>query len=86
MYMRVCACICMYVHVRVGICRFDFCFQLCIKSDAHAVLGLIAQKSTQQKKCKSQQNDFDYSGARTPINWCTIGTMYHLASKADNME
>ncbi len=36
-----------------------FCPQLCIKSDAHAVLGLIAEKSTQQKTCKSQQNGFD---------------------------
>ena len=76
----------MYVHVHVGICRYlFFCSQWCIKSDAHAVLGLIAQKSTQQKRCKSQQNGFDCSGARTPVDWCTIGTMYHWASQADNM-
>ncbi len=45
--------------------------------------GLISEKSTLQKKCKSQQNGFDCSGARTPVVRCTIGTMYHWASNAD---
>jgi hypothetical protein len=75
----------MYMHVFVGMCKYFFCPELCINSDAHAVLGLIAQKSTQQKRCKSQQNDFDCFGARTPVVWCTIGTMYHRASKADQV-
>ncbi len=47
------------------------------RPDADAVLGLIVQKSTQQKRYQSQQNGFDCSGARTPIIRCTIGTMYH---------
>ena len=50
------------------------------------MLGLIVQKSTQQKRYQSQQNSFDCSGARTPVVRCTIGTMYHWASQADNIK
>jgi len=48
--------------------------------------GLIAEKSTQQKTCKSKQNGFDCSEARTPVVRCTTGTMYHWASQADNIK
>ncbi len=50
------------------------------------MLGLIAEKSTQQKTCKSKQNGFNCSGARTPVVRCTIGTMYHWASNADQIK
>jgi hypothetical protein len=41
--------------------------------------GLIAEKSTLQKTCKSQQNGFDCSGARTPriIHWMQTGAHTH---------
>jgi hypothetical protein len=49
-------------------------------------LGLIAEKPTLQKTCRSEQNSFDCSGARTPDVRCTIGTMYHWAIKADQVK
>ncbi len=48
--------------------------------------GLIEEKSTLQKTCKSQQNGFDCSGAQTPVVRCTIGNMYHWAIKADQIK
>ena len=48
-------------------------------------LGLMADKPTLQKTCRSEQNGFDCSGARTPDDRCTIGTMYHWAIQADKL-
>ncbi len=87
MYVHVCACMCKYRHVFVGMCRYLIYVLSCAWKVMHLQCwDLIAEKSTQQKTRKSQQNGFDCSGARTPVIRCTIGTMYHWVSKAGQIK